>query len=317
MFIKDKVYSDFEVTDLLALDLINTEAFQRLKYISQSGIPNKYYYYQGCSRYEHSLGVYILLNRLGASREEQICGLLHDISHTAFSHLVDWVVGDKLQEDYQDKRHLSILQQPEIANVLAKYKYAPQQFADYTNYTLLEANMPDLCADRVDYAFREFDPKVTRDSLPGLIVSNGQIVFNSPTLALLFAQNFLKMQAKIFAGYEGVTRYSLFSDLLKQAIAAKDISLEDFSRTDDFVVDKIIKTNNQGYLKILNILENRDLSFLTKSTNKIIKKFRYVDPMILLDGQPKRLSAINPEFKQELEEARQQNLQGISPGIIK
>ena len=42
--------------------------------------------------FEHSLGVYLLLRRLGADRREQVAGLLHDISHTAFSHAVDFLI---------------------------------------------------------------------------------------------------------------------------------------------------------------------------------------------------------------------------------
>jgi HD superfamily phosphohydrolase len=33
----------------------------------------------------------LLVRRLGASLEEQIAALLHDVSHTAFSHVIDSV----------------------------------------------------------------------------------------------------------------------------------------------------------------------------------------------------------------------------------
>lgn len=37
----------------------------------------------------------MLLNRqLDASMEEQIVALLHDVSHTAFSHVIDYVFDD-------------------------------------------------------------------------------------------------------------------------------------------------------------------------------------------------------------------------------
>lgn len=67
---------------------------QRLKGISQFRIPDKYYFKDNYSRFEHSIGVMVLLGKLGASQEEQIAGLLHDVSHKAFSHVYDWVVVD-------------------------------------------------------------------------------------------------------------------------------------------------------------------------------------------------------------------------------
>ncbi|HUB93002.1 MAG TPA: HD domain-containing protein [Verrucomicrobiae bacterium] len=89
MTIDDRVYGSAEVNSNVLLDLINSQPVQRLKGIAQFGIPDEFYHKQNYSRYEHSVGVMILLQRLGASEEEQIAGLLHDVSHTAFSHVID------------------------------------------------------------------------------------------------------------------------------------------------------------------------------------------------------------------------------------
>ncbi len=127
--INDKIYSKFEITFPVVLELINTPAFQRIKNVSQFGIPDRYFYLNGFSRYDHCLGVNIFLNKLGAPEEEQVAGLLHDISHTAFSHLIDWVVGDNQREDYQDKRHLLVLKEKEISEILEKYGFNKEKFS--------------------------------------------------------------------------------------------------------------------------------------------------------------------------------------------
>lgn len=316
MTIKDKVYSEFEVTSPLVLELIKTKAFQRLKGISQFGVPNKYYHLDGYSRYEHSIGVYILLNRLGATEEEQVAGLLHDISHTAFSHLVDWIIGDSSKEDYQDKRHLSVLQEKEIAQILSKYGYSSGDIADYHRFGLLEQASPDLCADRIDYALRESAEEIAKQCLPDLKVFNGEIVFSAEKSARLFAENFLDRQIRHWAAYEAITRYVLLSDLLKKVIQDKIINLGDFLETDAFVIDKVIKANKKEYLEVLNLLENKNLNFLARSSVSTKKKFRYVDPKILINGKLKRLSALNKEFSEELEEARRSNDKGTYSGIL-
>lgn len=316
MTIKDKVYSEFEVTSPIVLELIKTKAFQRLKGISQFGVPNKYYHLDGYSRYEHSIGVYILLNRLGATEEEQVAGLLHDISHTAFSHLVDWIIGDSSKEDYQDKRHLSVLQEKEIAQILSKYGYSSEDIADYHRFGLLEQASPDLCADRIDYAFRESAEEIAKQCLPDLKVFNGEIVFSAEKSARLFAENFLDRQLRHWAAYEAITRYVLLSDLLKKVIQDKIINLGDFLETDAFVIDKVIKANKKEYLEVLNLLENNNLTFLARSSVSTKKKFRYVDPKILINGKLERLSALNKEFSEELEEARRSNDKGTYSGIL-
>src|SRR3989344_1720304 len=105
MKIRDKIYGSENVKEQVLIDLINSDPVQRLKGIAQFGIPDEYSHKKGFSRYEHSIGVLILLRKLKADLVEQSAGILHDISHTAFSHVVDGVAGDPTKEDYQDKRH--------------------------------------------------------------------------------------------------------------------------------------------------------------------------------------------------------------------
>ena len=102
MVIQDRIYGNTNIDEPILTDLISSAAIQRLKGISQYGIPQKYYSFPGFSRFEHSLGTMLLLKKLGAGTLEQIAGLLHDVNHTAFSHLTDWVWGDRLVEDRQD-----------------------------------------------------------------------------------------------------------------------------------------------------------------------------------------------------------------------
>lgn len=317
MMINDKVYSKFEITSQAVLELINTPAFQRIKSVSQFGIPDKYFYINGFSRYDHCLGVYIFLNKLGASEEEQIAGLLHDVSHTAFSHLIDWVIGDNQKEDYQDKRHLSVLKEKEISEILEKYGLTAEQMSDYHKFGLLEREIPDVCADRVDYALRESSPEVIAGCLPYFRNYNGEMVFATEEAALLFAKNFLKLQADRWGGYETMTRYTIFANLLKEALGAEVIVLQDFFRTDNYVIGKLLAAKDKRYTNTLKLLENKNLDFLKKpGTATVKKKFRYVDPKILKGETCVILSEVNPGFKRELEISRAQNEQGVIPGAL-
>jgi len=317
MLLEDKIYGNFETTSPVIVELINAGLFQRLKGISQTGIPDDYYHLKGCSRYDHSVGVFILLNRFGASEEEQVAGLLHDVSHTAFSHVIDWIVNDPLnKEDFQDKRHLSVLQKEEISNILKKYGYSPEAIADYHRFGLLEQDIPDLCADRIDYSLRESPLAIARECLPDLVVFNNEIVFSNEPAALAFAGNFLKRQAEHWAGYEAITRYALFSGLLRRAIKNNDIEFDDLLETDYFVIDKIIKTGKNEYLEVLKLLKNKSLDFLPRAAEPIVKKFRYVDPKVRLGNKTMRLSELNEDFKNKLTQTKIFNAQGIRPGIL-
>jgi HD superfamily phosphohydrolase len=151
MTINDPIYGRFQIEEPVLVALINTKTIQRLKRIDQYGIPPKYYSFPGFSRFDHSIGVMLLLKKLGASLNEQIAGLLHDMSHTAFSHLTDWIWGDRLTEDYQDNIFSDFLKNSkDVTGILENYGIQYELFFNLHDFSLLERKSPDLCADRID-----------------------------------------------------------------------------------------------------------------------------------------------------------------------
>lgn len=105
MQINDKIYGTFEITDPLAKEIIKTKAMQRLKGICQ--YTTLCFIYPECdtTRFEHCLGVYFLLKKLNAPYEEQIAGLIHDIAHTAYSHLIDFVYNQGSTQEVHEEFH--------------------------------------------------------------------------------------------------------------------------------------------------------------------------------------------------------------------
>src|SRR5579862_5825782 len=76
-------YGNFNVHEPVLLELFDSPALVRLKGVRQYGVT----YYadkKEYNRYEHSVGVWAILRRFNARLEEQIAGLLHDVSHTVF-----------------------------------------------------------------------------------------------------------------------------------------------------------------------------------------------------------------------------------------
>src|SRR5688500_10983502 len=101
--IRDPLWNNIRVDDV-ALRLIDTTTFQRLRYVRQLGLA--YLVYPGAThtRFEHALGAYHLarltLSQLdergelaGISIEEraitQAAALLHDVGHYPFSHALE------------------------------------------------------------------------------------------------------------------------------------------------------------------------------------------------------------------------------------
>ena len=101
----DRIYGEIEIKEPVILELINSPTLQRLRGIDQSGYFEPYFPGTVYSRFEHSMGVFILLKKYNASTEEQIAGLIHDVSHSAFSHCIDYVLdeGSEKTHNHQDR----------------------------------------------------------------------------------------------------------------------------------------------------------------------------------------------------------------------
>jgi HD superfamily phosphohydrolase len=103
------------------ISLINTPLIQRLRYINQMGFTNYVYPSARHSRFEHSLGVAILVGRMfdyslktgehflneGDRISVRISALLHDVGHCLYSHtsemVYDELLGTAIKDCFQDK----------------------------------------------------------------------------------------------------------------------------------------------------------------------------------------------------------------------
>lgn len=126
-----------------------------MSYIDQGG-PLVYFNFSlPFSRYDHCLGVWALIRRFNGSTEEQLAGLYHDISHTAFSHVADVLFQKnhkEVEHSYQDNIHLWFIENSSANLLCQKYNLNIQSLnPDLPCYTMLETPLPDMCADRIEY----------------------------------------------------------------------------------------------------------------------------------------------------------------------
>ena len=315
MLVKDRIYGKYEIEEPVLLDLLNSKELQRLKKIAQYGMPEEYYsFLPGFNRFEHSVGVALLLKKLNASLEEQVAGLIHDVSHAAFSHVADLVFGKETNEDYQDSIHLDFLLKSNIKDILTEHGFEIDKVANFDNFKLLDREIPFLCVDRIDYALREFklwaEPGIVNDCLENFLVTqDSRIVFTDSKTAKNFAISYLKCQREHWGSFEAVWRYHVLSQVLKESLDKGILTEEDFLEDDESVLRKIYLNENEnliGKLEEMKRIGNHKSMGLVKK-----KKFRYVDPEVLIGEEVKRLSEIDKDFVKILEEQKNLNKKGV------
>src|SRR6185437_12617526 len=140
--IRDSLYDLIPLTSA-DVALIETEAFLRLDRIQQLGFVSKVWPGAKHSRFEHSLGVYYLMQQALAAlrrvygsdwvspvvgRTALAAALLHDVGHYPFSHAIE-ELGPPVQSHEAVGR--SIIEHGEVANVLeTHWEVDPSRVAD-------------------------------------------------------------------------------------------------------------------------------------------------------------------------------------------
>src|SRR3989344_3073265 len=230
MLIKDKIYGDQIIENQLILDIVNTPEMQRLKGINQYGTYAFVSEMFNTTRFEHCLGVYFLLKKFNASFEEQIAGLIHDIPHTVFSHVVDYVYGDAEKQEYHENHHSRIIKNSKISYLLKKNNIDAEPILNENNFPLLEKEIPDLCADRLDYFMRDtFTLK--------------------KSTAKDIANKFMDTNLSFWGiGFQAGS-FQLLADIFKIGLKNDIITEDDFFTTDNEIIEKLKQSGNKQRLK--------------------------------------------------------------------
>jgi len=319
MIIKDKVYGEQKINDPLIIELINSPGMQRLKGVGQYSTWRLMNPKLDTTRFEHSLGVYCLLKKFRASFEEQIAGLLHDLNHTAFSHVVDYVLGDPETQDYGDLKHKEILMNSNIPSILEKSNISPEKISDYHSFGLLERDLPDLCCDRIDYCLRDsvcyglIDQKKANQILNGLMVYNGEIICKDKIYAKEISKIFLYMSKVLWSNEIQSGSFLLLAKAIKTAFKKRILNEENLYTTDNNLYSVLANSNNKEIIKLIKPIDKGKIIKGTKKDHDFYAKakVRYIDPKFLEKGKLIKLSEVDKDYKKSYQEYAERIKQGF------
>lgn len=303
---EDRVYGPVEIDDPVLLDLMHSRAMQRLHGVLQHGISGLIGVTAPVSRYEHSMGVLLLVRRLDGSLPEQIAALLHDVSHTAFSHTIDHVLGSPAHQSYHEEVKERYVAVTDLPGVLAAHGYDWHDFLHEENYPLLEQPAPALCADRLDYFLRDSldlklgTPDDIRRVLDHLVVAAGRIVTDDLAVARWLGETYLAADEASWANFREVGLYEVTARALRLALERGILTQDDFWGEDRAVWAKLQAAGDPALRAPLALVspETRFVWDEDAPDFRIHTKLRTIDPDVLVNGTPLPLSALDPDFAQ-------------------
>lgn len=303
------------------LEAEQTTAVQRLRDVGMNcgceytGFPlfEKLEHY---SRYDHSMGVALILWHFTGNTEQAMSGLLHDIATPVFAHVVDFLRGDHLkQESTEDGTEALIVSDKALCAVLAKHGLTIDSVSDYHRYPVADNDSPRLCADRLEYTLgnavnygilaREQVKALYTDLTVGRNeFGEPELMFQSRDEAHSFAQAALACSGIYVSDADRYAMESL-ALLLKEAITRGILTEADLHLQEQPVIQKLKASALSsrweqfcGYRQIIR----RDTPGNEGLWLQVFAKKRCIDPYIKGIG---RISQISPAFSQQLRAFRE------------
>jgi len=323
VIISDVIYGEFKVDKVLE-ELILSKPVQRLKGVHQAGASYLMNEKWNVTRFDHSVGAMLLIKKLGGSVEEQIAGLLHDVSHTAFSHVIDYVF-DNENESYHEEIFSSVVKNSEIPAILSKYGYNYEDILlDDSKWTLLERSAPELCADRVDYTLRDMytygyiSLEEAQEFLKDLIAVDGKMILQNIEIAEWFTKTYYKEVIDFFMKPMNIYGNDMLAKTLKLALYKKIIHPDDFLLEDHELITKLQLCKDQEVDALLRkvhpsieVKEDRN-EYDLHQKNKV----RLIDPPLLHEGKIVQASAVSEKIRQMSDIAYEKAIRGMYVKVI-
>ena len=316
-------YGPMEVEEPVLVELIHSPALQRLKRIHQYGVAYYTTHREEYNRFDHSLGVFAVLRQKGACLEEQISGLLHDVSHTAFSHVGDWVFGKEYQEeDYQSTILRLYLAVSGVEEILNRFGFTIEQILPKrAEFVMLEQSLPNLSADRIDYNIQGafFQKFLTREEalelFHDLLFVDGRWLISRKDLAAKLMRFSLFMTEDCWGSALNYVTSRWLADAILQGLKIGQISWNEFHfGTDQDLWRKLCTAEDPLIQQCLYMLFHPDdyYRIVQPGEASIFIKFRCrgIDPWILHEGKPVRLSSIDPELKEAFQRTKEKAAAG-------
>jgi len=317
--IQDRIYGGVTVTDPLIIDLINSKPLQRLKAISQDGASHYLMPILEANRFEHSFGAWYLAQYYRRPIEEQVACLLHDVPHTAFSHVVDFVMNDTNQE-YHDHFLEKIVMASEIPAICKAHGLDIKKVLNKENYYLLDNRTPELSFDRWDYFMRD-------GYMFGLLpIESIRLILESAKLADINGQKQFYFDSLWVASHLCITSmmvneldycsanahgsWSLLASALKIALEQQIIVEEDLFTNDAVVMSKMQKANNSDINAALDrLLSGKTFEYTTEEEAEFYgtNKARYIDPLVKTTDGFKPVSCLIPNLPERIDIFKKQS----------
>lgn len=244
------------------------------------------------SRYDHSLTVALITWMCTEDKSATLAALFHDISTPCFSHVIDYMNNDYIEQESTEQYTKDILDKDEhLLEYLKEDGILLEEIIDFKKYTIVDNNRPKLCADRLDGVILTglyWTKNLTLEDVKNIIYdieifinedNEKEIGFKSNKIANLVVD--INKSIDIYChSKEDVYMMELLANITKKAIDKKIISYEDlYILTEDKLMNILEKCKDNEILLDLNKFKTIKLNEIPDFDIPNIK-YRCLNPLV-------------------------------------
>lgn len=307
-----KIYHQ-EMPDFIKV-LIQTPSLQRLKDIGMNcGVEyTNFAFFRNIipySRYEHSIGVSLIVYHFTHDKKQTVAGLLHDIATPVFAHTIDFYHQDHLKQESTEFDTKKIIEQDQqLVSLLKEYDLTIEEVCNYHLYPLCDNDSPQLSADRLEYTLGNMYSygfctlKEIQNIFNDLKVSDlqNEIIFKHEEIAHFFTKKMLQC-SHIYVMDEDRYAMEYLSHLIKKAIEKNVVCESDFYLKEKEFIDLLKKDQEikklwENYQKLNKVEQGKNPDYFCV---KVFAKKRYIDVYVENKG---RISTIDQYINNEIQQ---------------
>ena len=303
-------------------EYINTPELQRIGKIGMNCgtdytkiFNNKFFY----SRLDHSIGVALIIWNFTKDKKQTLAGLFHDIATPCFSHCIDFLHKDYINQEVTEADTRKIIEESqEIMELLRKDNILIDEVCDYKIYPIADNSTPKLSADRLEYTLssgisftKEWTLSDVKEIYSNLAVFSNEdgiieLGFKDKEIAEKFVNGASKMWM-VFLGNKDKLVMQFIADSMKTAINKKVFEEADLYKYSEIeIINKIINCNETNLSNnFKNFMESVDINegVTPPKDNYYIGfdvKKRYINPLV----KDTRLTDLSAKAKELIEQVR-------------
>ncbi|KAI1840096.1 hypothetical protein JX266_013699 [Neoarthrinium moseri] len=243
--VDDALYGRHTITEPVLVELLSSQPVARLAGVNQHGISGLLGITPKVTRCEHSVGAFLLVRHVGAGLDEQVAGLLHDISHTTMSHVIDFALSEPGEGSFHEVHKMRYVLTTGIPDILRKHGFEDLKPLDEELYPLVEQPAPRLCADRLDYGLRDavgFGQLTLENAqrviaslkaLPSSTSPSRLLVLQDPEAALLIARAYMACDREVWGNPAHGDLYIRTAGLMRKLIRGGSVKEEELWKLSD------------------------------------------------------------------------------------